>query len=158
MRASSLNNSTESVILDKINSKYDVVKRVADKIDEVEIVAGLDLGATQTAITGLMDQLSEIEADIAAGAMKGDQGDVGPQGPEGPEGPIGPRGLQGVPGMAGPKGDKGDAGTNGIDGLNGTHGRTPLLTLSYNPVTGDIEYDISYQYIDGTTTTIDEEW
>ena len=157
MRASSLNNATESVILDKINSKYDVVKSVADKIDEVEIVAGLDLGATQTAITGLMDQLSEIEADIAAGAMKGDQGDVGPQGPQGPEGPIGPRGLQGVPGMAGPKGDKGDAGTNGIDGLDGAHGRTPLLTLSYNPITGYIEYDIDYQYV-WETPIVDEEW
>lgn len=157
MRVTSLHGDSEGVLLDQINSKYDVVKTVADKIAEVEVVAGMDLGATQTAITGLSNQLDAIGVEIAAGAMKGDQGEVGPQGPAGPTGPQGSIGLQGLPGMAGPKGDKGDAGTNGVNGVNGTHGRTPVTTISYNATTGDLEYTIDYQYIEGTPIT-DEEW
>lgn len=155
MRASSLNNATESVILDKINSKYDVVKSVADKIDDVEIVAGLDLASTADAIVDLNAQLDAIEAEIAAGAMKGDTGEQGPVGPQGPIGPAGPQGLQGVPGMAGAKGAKGDRGTAGVDGVNGYNGLTPIVSFSYNETTGDLEYTVSYQEIG---TSIDEEW
>lgn len=145
MRATSLNGSTESVLLNQIGSKYDIVKTVADNIDAVEVVAGLDLAATQTAITALRDQLDSIEMEIVAGAMIGDTGPQGPQGPTGPQGVQGPIGLQGLPGMAGAKGDKGDAGTNGINGANGANGLTPTIELSYNSGTGNLEYTVIYE-------------
>jgi hypothetical protein len=137
-RSTSLNNYTATAITREIDSKYDNVKVVADKIDEVEVVAGLDLASTVSAIAGLNADLNLIEAEIAAGGLKGDIGEQGPQGEVGPQGPAGAQGVQGLKGIQGPQGEKGDAGANGADGL------TPQLALTYDDVTGMLEYEVTY--------------
>lgn len=156
MRSCTLRSDTESVILDKINSKYDNVKKVADKITQVEIVAGLNLGATQTAIVGLNTQLNAIEAEIADGAMKGD---VGPQGPQGIAGPIGPRGylgMQGIPGATGPRGEKGLPGLHGLNGVDGIDGLNPVPVFYYEKDSGWLSYEL--YYIRREDLPIDMEW
>ena len=58
-----------------------------------------------------------------------------------------PRGIDGKNGKNGINGIHGANGKNGIDGINGqagSNGLTPEITLSYNNVTGNLEFSIEY--------------
>ena len=61
-----------------------------------------------------------------------------------------PRGFNGLSGRNGINGTNGKDGRDGKDGVDGTNGQagsdglTPKLTLSYNNVTGNLEYLIEY--------------
>ena len=61
-----------------------------------------------------------------------------------------PRGTDGIDGKDGTNGTNGINGTNGKDGKDGINGQadsnglTPEITLSYNSVTGNLEYLIEY--------------
>lgn len=138
MRASSLINVAGNIIDERVDSKYDKVRIVAENIDAIVEVAGLDLAETATAVDGLLDTLGVIEAEIAAGAMKGDTGEQGPKGDKGDTGATGATGAQGPIGYTGAKGAKGDTGAVGPQGL------TPTITMEYNNTTGDLEYTVVY--------------
>lgn len=138
VRATSLNNLTSTALNREVDSKYDKVKAVAEKLDEIELVADLELGEVAADIAQVQADIDAIEAEIAAGAMKGDTGEQGPQGIQGevgPEGPVGPQGLQGM---------KGDTGSIGA---TGTNGGTPVVEVSYDSATGNLEFEVTgYTY------------
>jgi len=135
-------------IADEIGSKYDNVKAVAEKLGEVEIVADLDLDEIVVDIAQVQADIDAIEAEIAAGVMKGDTGEQGPQGVQGEVGPQGPIGLQGI---------KGDIGLQGPKGNTGNSGATPIIALSYDDTTGDLEFEVTgYDY--SIVTPSIEEW
>ena len=61
--------------------------------------------------------------------------------------PRGVDGINGKNGFHGVNGKNGKDGKDGVDGRNGqagSNGLTPKLTLSYNDVTGNLEYLIEY--------------
>ena len=63
----------------------------------------------------------------------------------------------GIPaGADGANGVNGVNGTNGIDGADGYNGLTPVPTFSYNEITGDLEYEVTY--VTGTDPIVKEEW
>ena len=150
MRASTLGNNVLAINRE-INSRYDAVMAVKDKLPEIELVAGMD-------ITGLIQELvsaqdfSGISVVVGSTASwnpvtkvltvpvekgdKGNQGDQGIQGPAGPQGPIGPRGLSGA------KGDKGKDGKNGKNGINGLNGMAPIYRFSI-----DNNHNLVYEVI-----------
>lgn len=147
-RRTSLGDPIDSALDREIDSKYDVIKTVSDKIIDVETVAGLDIAQTSVDITNLQTSIDAAQADIATGILKGDTGDQGVQGEVGPDGPQGPQGLQGPRGLQGSQGLQGLKGTDGFDGL------TPDLTISYNGTTGWLEYDTALVL----TPDIEKEW
>ena len=138
MRASSLINVAGNIIDERVDSKYDKVRIVADNIDAIVTVAALDLEETAVAVDGLADTLDAIQVEIAAGGLKGDTGEQGAKGDTGDTGATGPQGIQGPIGYTGAKGDKGDTGAVGPQGL------TPTITMAYNDTTGDLEYTVVY--------------
>ena len=152
VRATSLNNLTSTALNREIDSKYDNVRAVAEKINEVEVVAGLDLAATADAIDALEAEVTAIEDAIAAGAFKGDTGEQGPQGEVGPQGPAGIQGVVGPQGIQGAKGDKGDAGVDGVNGL------TQQTAITYDSTTGLLEYETVYTDALGTEVPTQLEW
>ena len=150
MRASTLGNNVLAINRE-IDSRYDAVIAVRDKLPEIELVAGMD-------ITGLIQELvsaqdfSGISVVVGSTASwnpvtkvltvpvkkgdKGDQGDQGIQGPAGPQGPIGPRGL------AGADGNNGKNGKNGKNGINGLNGMVPIYKFGV-----DTNYNLVYEVI-----------
>lgn len=118
-RSSSLNAYTTTSISREIDSKYDLIKAVANKIDDVEVVAGLDISATADAIVALNGELQAIKNSGVATGEQGPKGDKGDTGDVGPQGIQGPRGLQGVTGATGAKGDT---------GARGADGHSPIVT------------------------------
>ena len=150
MRASTLSNNVLAINRE-IDSRYDAVMAVKDKLPEIELVAGMD-------ITGLIQELvsaqdfSGISVVVGSTASwnpvtkvltvpvkkgdKGDQGDQGIQGPAGPQGPIGPRGL------AGADGNNGKNGKNGKNGINGLNGMVPIYKFGV-----DTNYNLVYEVI-----------
>ena len=61
-----------------------------------------------------------------------------------PRGADGVNGKNGINGRHGVNGKDGKDGIDGINGQAGSNGLTPKLTLSYNDVTGNLEYLIEY--------------
>lgn len=150
MRASSLQATNILAINREIDSKYDAVLAVKDKLTEIEKVAGLDIDQILTDLQEAQDftGISVVAGEVAAWdpinkvitvpTVKGDTGAVGPQGPvgsDGVQGPIGPRGLTGAKGT---NGVNGADGSNGRDGLNGM---VPILKFSIDD-DGDLAYEV----------------
>lgn len=159
-RSSSLQNSTLTALAREIDSQYDAVKTVSDNIDAVVAVASEDLDALVTAlnqakdftgitvVTGASASWDPSTKVLTVPVEKGADGEKGDQGETGPMGSKGPRGLQGI---RGPQGDR------GVVGLNGRNGASFLPSITYNEVTGDLEY--TYTYVDyGQTPITDQEW
>ena len=165
MRASTLSNNVLAINRE-IDSRYDAVMAVKDKLSEIELVAGMD-------ITGLIQELvnaqdfSGISVVVGSTASwdpvtkvltvpveKGDKGDVGPRGIDGSRGftgPAGPRGLTGA------KGDNGKNGKNGLNGLNGLNGMVPVIEFRV-----DDEFNMTYEVVGyqdgpGSANTV-QEW
>ena len=61
-----------------------------------------------------------------------------------PRGTDGINGKNGINGVNGVNGKNGKDGADGRNGHSGSDGLTPKLTLSYNNVTGNLEYLIEY--------------
>lgn len=150
MRASSLQATNTLAINREIDSKYDAVLAVRDKLTQIELVAGFDiegliaeLEAAQdftgiTVVAGSVASWDPISKVITVPTVKGDtgvQGPVGPIGPDGRQGDVGPMGLTG---MAGTNGTDGQDGANGVDGLNGM---VPILEFSLDE-DGDLAYEV----------------
>ena len=145
-RASSLL-GIDSAIERELDSKYAVVKEVADNIASIEAVAAGDLAALTTALNEAKDftGITVVSGTTATWnaqnkvltipTVKGDTGLTGPIGLTGLTGLTGPAGAQGV---GGAKGDTGLTGTAGVNGL------TPQVAITYDDVTGNLEYEVTY--------------
>ena len=134
MRASTLGNNVLAINRE-IDSRYDAVIAVRDKLPEIELVAGMDLDAliaelenaqdftgitvvsgTEVAWDAVNKVLTVPRGEQGIKGDKGDKGDIGLQGPQGPRGAQGPQGLKGDIGPIGLNGPKGDSGKDGKDG------------------------------------------
>ena len=150
MRASTLGNNILAINRE-IDSRYDAVIAVRDKLPEIELVAGMDLDALITELENAQDftGITVVVGDVAnwdpvnkiltVPVEKGDKGDQGVQGPIGAKGPIGPQGPRGLTGAKGRDGIDGIAGANGINGANGM---TPVLEFRL-----DNEYNLVYEVV-----------
>ena len=158
MRASTLGNNVLAINRE-IDSRYDAVIAVRDKLPEIELVAGMDItGLIQelvsaqdfsgiTVVVGSTANWDPVNKILTVPVEKGDKGDVGPQGPIGNTGPIGPVGPRGLTGATGNNGTNGKDGINGINGLNGM---APIYRFSI-----DHNYNLVYEvigYEEGPTT------
>ena len=150
MRASSLQATNTLAINREIDSKYDTVLSVKEKLAEIELVAGFDidgliaeLEAAQdftgiTVVAGSVASWDPVTKVITVPTVKGDTGAQGIQGIQG---------VQGIQGATGPRGLTGANGTNGINGLNGANGTNglngmvPVLEFSID-LDGDLAYEV----------------
>ena len=164
-RASSLQATNLLAINREIDSKYDAVLAVRDKLTEIELVAGLDIEQILVDLQEAQDftGINVVAGDVAAWdpvtktitvpTVKGDtgaQGLQGIQGPVGPQGAIGPRGLTGAAGANGRDGRDGTNGTDGIDGIDGIDGlNLTVEQITYDGNTGKFVW----QFSDGTSYT-----
>lgn len=149
MRASSLTNNS-LVVNREIDSKYDAVLAVRDKLAEIEIVAGLDIDALIAELEAVQDftGITVVAGDEAAWdpitkvitvpTVKGDTGDQGIQGIQGVQGA---QGIQGPRGLTGQAGTNGTDGMNGANGINGLNGMVPVLEFSIDN-NGNLVYDV----------------
>ncbi len=150
MRASTLGNNVLAINRE-IDSRYDAVMAVRDKLPEIELVAGMDLDALITELENAQDftGITVVVGDVAnwdpvnkiltVPVEKGDKGDQGVQGPVGAKGPIGPQGPRG---LTGAKGRDGIDGIDGANGINGANGMTPVLEFRL-----DNEYNLVYEVV-----------
>lgn len=137
MRASTLGNNVLAINRE-VDSRYDAVIAVRDKLPEIELVAGMDLDAliaelenaqdftgitvvsgTEVAWDAVNKVLTVPRGEQGVKGDKGDKGDIGLQGPQGPRGAQGPQGLKGDIGPNGPRGLNGPKGDSGKDGKDG---------------------------------------
>lgn len=159
MRASSLQATNTLAINREIDSKYDAVLAVKEKLTEIELVAGFDfdallaeLEAAQdftgiTVVTGTVTNWNPATKVLTVATVKGDTGSKGDKGNTGETGLRGPQGAIGLTGVTGANGLNGLNGTNGIDGLNGM---VPILQFSLD-VDGDLSYEV-VGYEEGPTS------
>ena len=150
MRASTLGNNVLAINRE-IDSRYDAVIAVKNKLPEIELVSGMDITALIqeledakdfsgiTVIVGDVASWNPVTKVLTVPVEKGDKGDVGPQGPIGNTGPIGPMGPRGLTGATGNNGTNGKDGINGINGLNGM---VPVLEFSL-----DNDYNLVYEVV-----------
>ena len=150
MRASSLQATNTLAINREIDSKYDAVLAVKEKLAEIELVAGFDIDGLIaeletaqdfsgiTVVAGSVASWDPVTKVITVPTIKGDTGDTGPQGIQGL---TGPQGSTGPIGLTGAKGDTGNAGVNGSNGVNGLNGMVPVIEFSVS-LDGDLMYDV----------------
>lgn len=168
-RASSLMNASDLAVERVIDSKWDVVQAVGDKLGIIELVSQEDwdliLAELQeaqdftgiTVVAGDVAGFDPVTKVITVPTVKGDTGEQGIQGEVGPQGPVGERGPRG---LVGPAGADGVNGTDGYNGANGYNGKVPVLEFSID-ADGNLLYEV-VDYIDGPVTEADpylvEEW
>lgn len=138
MRASTLGNNVLAINRE-IDSRYDAVIAVKNKLPEIELVSGMDITALIqeledakdfsgiTVIVGDVANWDPVTKVLTVPVEKGDVGPIGPQGPDGLQGPIGPIGPRG---LTGAKGDNGTNGKNGRNGMNGLNGMVPVIRFN----------------------------
>jgi hypothetical protein len=147
-RSSTLNNFTASGVIQEIGSKYDNIVEAAEALKKYEewleldvdaLIASLEEAKDFTGITvvaGSEASWDPVGKVLTVSTIKGDKGDPGEDGIDG---------VDGADGVDGP------AGYNGRDGL------TPVLELSYDPATGNLEFEV-VRYEESYTSTITTEW
>ena len=152
-RASSLL-GIDSAIERELDSKYAVIKEIADTIASIEAIASGDLAALTAALNEAKDFTGITVVNgtpatwdaqnkvLTVPTVKGDTGLTGP---------IGLTGPAGAQGVGGAKGDTGLAGAAGADGL------TPIVAITYDDITGNLEYEVTY-IIDPSYIYTSEEW
>lgn len=150
MRASTLGNNVLAINRE-IDSRYDTVTAVKNKLPEIELIAGMDItGLIQelenaqdftgiTVVIGTVPSWDPVTKVLTVTVEKGDKGDQGLVGPQGLIGPIGPQGPRG---LTGPKGNDGLNGKDGINGINGLNGMTPIIEFSM-----DADANLMYEVI-----------
>lgn len=130
VRASSLQALNTLSVNREIDSKYDAVLAVRDKLSQIEIVAGMDIEALLVEMQEATDfeGISVVAGDVAGWdpvnkiiTVPTIKGDTGARGETGATGPIGPQGLS-IVGPQGPKGNRGDQGIQGVQGARGETG------------------------------------
>lgn len=138
MRASTLGNNVLAINRE-IDSRYDAVIAVKNKLPEIELVSGMDITALIqeledakdfsgiTVIVGDVASWDPVTKVLTVPVEKGDVGPMGPQGTDGLQGPIGPIGPRG---LTGAKGDNGTNGKNGRNGMNGLNGMVPIIRFN----------------------------
>ena len=159
-RASSLTNISNLAVSREIDSKYDAVKAVSEKLDDLDLFLATDTDALIAALNQALDFTGiTVEAGALANWDAGTKvltvptvkGDTGETGATGITGATGPQGLTGARGANGTTGAKGDMGTNGIDGKNGL---SPVLEF-YVDSEGNLGYTTNtYVRLDETATNI----
>jgi hypothetical protein len=125
-RSSTLNNYTASAIIQEVGSKYDTIKEAAAVLKKYEKWLELDV---DTLIAGLEEAKDFTGITVVAGS-------------EASWDPVSK--VLTVPILQGIDGQDGADGVNGLPGPQGAAGRTPTIAINYNSVTGDLEYDVTY--------------
>jgi len=127
-RSTSLSNVAGSAITREIDSKYDVIKAVSEKLVEIEelnssniddLISSLNEAKDFTGITvvsGAVASWDESTKVLTVPTVKGDTGETGERGPQGLQG------IQGATGARGATGSKGDTGAMGVRGATGNTG------------------------------------
>jgi hypothetical protein len=153
-RSSTLNNYTASGVIQEIGSKYDNIVEAAEAFKKYEELLELDVDALIadlreatdftgiTVVAGSTSSWDPVTKVLTVSTVKGDKGDPGEDGIYGSDGADG---ADGVDGQVGP------AGHNGRDGL------TPVVEFSYDPATGNLEFEI-VRYEERYIPTITTEW
>ena len=139
-RATSLSNISDLAIAREIDSKYDAVKAVSLKLDEIELITEMD-------IDGLIAQLNEALDFTGIIVVSGEEAGWDPT-----HKVITIPTVQGEPGLPG---EPGVDGTDGVDGVNGKRGLTPVTTWSVND-DGDLLYETTYKAYESSDTTIED--
>lgn len=164
LRSSTLTYNTLGINRE-IDSRYDAVLAVRDKLTEIELVAGMDFDAVIAEMEVAQDftgitvvQGIEVAWDGVNKVLTVPKGDKGDQGVQGIQGPQGIQGLTGARGAEGPKGDKGDTGIQGPRGLTGDTGAQGVAGTNGEDLTVDqIVYNgngtFDWLFSDGTSYT-----
>jgi hypothetical protein len=179
-RATTLNNQTATAITREIDSKYDNVKTVANKITEVETV-GVKIAEVETVagkeveLTTVAGKIAEVETVAGKSAEIdvintniGDINNVATNMSSILNGVDVVTNLDANATTLNP-GDSATAtlvgstiqlgvpkGADGVDGTNGSDGLTPQYSFSYNSSTGDLEVNVD-NYVPISETDI-QEW
>lgn len=137
-RATTLNNYTSTAITREIDSKYDVVKSVSEKLEELEKISdAIDDGSFEDA-TNIVNMEVVTGAEGTEATWDGTTLTI-------------PKGDQGIQGIQGDDGYTPVKGVDYVDGINGADGVIPELEFSYNATTGDLEYNVvGYLTLDTT--------
>ena len=108
-----------------IDSKYDVVKTVASKIESIEQIANTDVDGLVAAINQALDfsGITVVAGDTA-------HWDATTK-------------VLTVPTIKGDTGSQGPAGINGTNGTNGANGLTPNVQFSVD-AKGNLQYEVTY--------------
>ena len=164
LRSSTLTYNTLGINRE-IDSRYDAVLAVRDKLTEIELVAGMDFESLIAEMEAAQDftgitvvQGVEVAWDGVNKVLTVPKGDKGSQGVQGIQGPQGIQGLAGARGAEGPKGDKGDTGIQGPRGLTGDAGVQGVAGTNGEDLTVDqIVYNgngtFDWLFSDGTSYT-----
>jgi len=129
MYASSLNaNGLLSKEMRDLESKYDVIKAVKDKLPDIDKINSED-------IDGLINSLNDAKDFTGINVVAGDSASFDPD--------TKTITVPTIKGDTGPQGQAGINGKDGIDGRNGLDGKTPIIAFSYNATTGDLEYEVT---------------
>lgn len=132
-RATTLNNNARLDITREIESKFDYVRTVAENIDAIQALAGVD---SQT----LLSLLNEATNFTGLTVVSGEEAGWNPA-----------TKVLTVPTVQGPTGLTGPAGNNGRNGL------TPEIEFSLDQ-NGDIVYNITYTTTGGSSPDSIQEW
>lgn len=127
-RQTSLSNNGALAVSREINSKYDVVKAVSLKLNEIEMVAG-------TNVDELIQLLNEALDFTGIIVVSGEEAGWDPI-----------HKVITIPTVQGVQGIQGETGLNGVDGTDGTNGingLTPEIEFSVD-VHGNLQYEITY--------------
>lgn len=167
-RASSLQSLNTLAINREIDSKYDAVLEVKDKLTEIELVAGMDIDGILAELESAQDftGITVVQGETVAWDAVNKRLTV----PKGDTGSQGPKGFTGDNGAQGPKGDTGDDLTISQITYNGNgtfnwlfSDGTVYVTPSLKGPKGDTgnqgvkgDQGISVHHIKGTSTTDDE--
>ena len=164
-RASTLMNASGLAIEREIDSKYNVVKAVKDKLDVIENVNNTDWEQLLSELERAQDftgitvvEGTNAEWDPVGKVLTVPRGERGIQGEQGLQGPIGLKGAKGDRGAEGAKGEKGDLGAEGPRGHVGPKGDKGVkgdkgedLTVTQIVYNGDGTF--TWLFSDGTNYT-----
>ena len=162
LRASSLQATNTLAINREIDSKYDAVLDVRNKLVDIEKVADInieqllaDLQEAQdftgiSVVVGDVAGWNAVTKTITVPTVKGDtgaQGVQGEQGERGLQGDTGPRGLTGAAGANGRDGINGRDGVDGINGIDGIDGNN----LTVDQIVYNNDGTFTWMFSDGTS-------
>ena len=164
-RASTLMNASGLAIEREIDSKYNVVKAVKDKLDVIENVNNTDWEQLLSELERAQDftgitvvEGTNAEWDPVGKVLTVPRGERGIQGEQGLQGPIGLKGAKGDRGAEGAKGEKGGLGAEGPRGHVGPKGDKGVkgdkgedLTVTQIVYNGDGTF--TWLFSDGTNYT-----
>lgn len=139
-RQTSLSNNGALAVSREINSKYDVVKAVSLKLNEIEMVAGAN-------VDELIQLLNEALDFTGIIVVSGEEAGWDPT-----HKVITIPTVQGEPGLPG---EPGADGADGVDGVNGKRGLTPVTTWSVNEE-GDLLYETTYKAYESTSPAVED--